>query len=59
MSGYGQSPDYGGWEPGPHHLVRIVLLAAAIAFVIWGFVEYSEWTERTGGLISLIVKRTP
>lgn len=54
MSGYENSPDYGGPEPKPYHWVKIALLAAAIALVIWGLFEYSEWSERTGGPVRLL-----
>lgn len=57
MSGYEKSPDYGGAEPKPYHWVKIVLLAAVILLVIWGFLEYSEWFDRTGGPIGILLGR--
>ena len=54
VSGYEKSEDYGGREPGPYHWIKVVLLVAVIALVIWGLSEYGEWFERTGGPLGML-----
>lgn len=54
MSGYEKSEEYGGREPGPYSWLKVALLAAAIALVVWGVTKYAAWDERTGGILGAI-----
>ncbi len=56
MSGYEQSPDYGGQDPGPLHWLKVVLLLLALVLAGWSLAKYGDWFDRTGGPIGILTK---